>query len=167
MQLETIQEAIKMAMKTHASLEVETLRAVVAAVKKAAIDKRCDITEELVDEMLLKEVKIIKEQIAACPVNRPELLDEYKHRLKIVETFAPTIETNRDTIRSMIAVELAQAGIEPGAAKGVIMKAVMPKLKGRVDMKIANELLNKLTVIQDPAIDIKDGACPIFHFEGE
>ena len=54
MKLETIQESIKMAMKTHATLEVETLRSVVAAVKKGAIDIRCEITEELVDEMLLK-----------------------------------------------------------------------------------------------------------------
>ena len=102
MKLETIQESIKTAMKTHATLEVETLRSVVAAVKKAAIDKRCEITEELVDEMLLKEVKIIKEQIDTCPSSRPELLDEYQHRLMIVEAFAPELITDEAKIASMI-----------------------------------------------------------------
>ena len=143
MRLETIQESIKMAMKTHATLEVETLRAVVAAVKKAAIDRRCEITEDLVDEMLLKEVKIIKEQIDTCPDSRTELKDEYEHRLMIIENFAPKLITDESQIIHMIAAALTQAGINPETVsnKGQIMKIVMPQLKGKVDMKIANQVI--------------------------
>ena len=142
MTLETIQESIKTAMKTHATLEVETLRSVVAAVKKAAIDRRCEITEALVDEMLLKEVKIIKEQIETCPATRPELREEYEHRLMIVENFAPKLVTDETTIKTMIGVALASAGVDPKTAnKGQVMKAVMPTLKGKVDMKIANQVI--------------------------
>ena len=142
MKLETIQESIKTAMKTHATLEVETLRSVVAAVKKAAIDKRCEITEELVDEMLLKEIKIIKEQIDTCPASRSEMLDEFQHRLMIVENFAPKLITDETTIKTMIGVALASANIDPKTAnKGQVMKAVMPVLKGKVDMKIANQVI--------------------------
>ena len=144
MKLETIQESIKIAMKTHATLEVETLRSVVAAVKKAAIDRRCEITEALVDEMLLKEVKIIKEQIDTCPDSRAEMKDEYEHRLMIVEAFAPKLITDEAEIKFMIWVALTSAGIDPETAnKGQIMKAVMPALKGKVDMKIANQIIEK------------------------
>ena len=144
MTLETIQESIKMAMKTHATLEVETLRSVVAAVKKAAIDKRCEITEELVDEMLLKEVKIIKEQIETCPATRPEILEEYEHRLMIVENFAPKLVTDEAQITHMVVAALVSAGIDPATVtnKGQIMKVVMPALKGKVDMKIANQVIS-------------------------
>jgi uncharacterized protein YqeY len=144
MKLETIQESIKMAMKTHATLEVETLRSVVAAVKKAAIDKKCEITEELVDEMLLKEIKIIKEQIETCPATRPEMREEYEHRLMIVENFAPKLVTDEAQITHMIVAALAQEfGAAIPANKGLIMKAVMPKLKGKVDMKIANQVISE------------------------
>ena len=142
MKLETIQESIKMAMKTHATLEVETLRSVVAAVKKAAIDKRCEITEELVDEMLLKEVKIIKEQIETCPATRPEMLEEYEYRLMIVENFAPKLVTDPIEITAMVEATLVKAGVDIETAnKGQVMKAVMPALKGKVDMKIANQII--------------------------
>lgn len=142
MTLETIQESIKIAMKTHATLEVETLRGVVAAVKKAAIDRQCEITEALVDEMLLKEVKIIKEQIDTCPDSRAEMKDEYIHRLMIVENFAPKLVTDEITIKTMIGVALASAGVDPETVnKGQVMKAVMPALKGKVDMKIANQVI--------------------------
>ena len=143
MRLETIQESIKIAMKTHATLEVETLRGVVAAVKKAAIDRQCEITEALVDEMLLKEVKIIKEQIDTCPATRPEMLEEYEHRLMIVENFAPKLITDRIEITAMIEATLVKAGVDIETAnKGQIMKAVMPALKGKVDMKIANQVIS-------------------------
>ena len=145
MKLETIQESIKMAMKTHATLEVETLRSVVAAVKKAAIDKRCEITEELVDEMLLKEVKIIKEQIETCPATRPEMLEEYEHRLMIVENFAPKLVTDPIEITAMVEATLVKAGVDIETAnKGQVMKAIMPVLKGKVDMKIANQIIATL-----------------------
>ena len=145
MKLETIQESIKIAMKAHATLEVETLRSVVAAVKKAAIDRRCEITEALVDEMLLKEVKIIKEQIETCPATRPEILEEYEHRLMIVENFAPKLVTDPIEITAMIEATLVKAGIDIETAnKGQVMKAVMPVLKGKVDMKIANQVITTL-----------------------
>ena len=145
MTLEIIQESIKTAMKTHATLEVETLRGVVAAVKKAAIDRQCEITEELVDEMLLKEVKIIKEQIDTCPTTRPEMKDEYEHRLMIVEAFAPKLVTDRIEITAMIEAALVKAGVDIETAnKGQVMKAVMPVLKGKVDMKIANQVIAEI-----------------------
>lgn len=145
MTLETIQESIKIAMKTHATLEVETLRGVVAAVKKAAIDQRCEITEELVDEMLLKEVKIIKEQIETCPATRPEMREEYEHRLMIVENFAPKLVTDEVKIYNMITAILDSAGVVAETAnKGTIMKTVMPVLKGKVDMKVANQVIATL-----------------------
>ena len=145
MKLETIQESIKIAMKTHATLEVETLRSVVAAVKKAAIDRQCEITEKLVDEMLLKEVKIIKEQIETCPATRPEILKEYEHRLMIVENFAPKLVTDPIEITAMIEATLVKVGIDIETAnKGQVMKAIMPALKGKVDMKIANQVITTL-----------------------
>ena len=146
MKLETIQDSIKSAMKCHATLEVETLRSVVAAVKKAAIDRRCEITDELVDEMLLKECKIIQEQIDTCPATRPELLEEYEHRLAIVNVHAPKLITDENEILYMVAVALTQAGVDTETAnKGMIMKTVMPALKGKVDMKIANQVISKYT----------------------
>lgn len=145
MKLEILQESMVVAMKTHATVEVEVLRGVIAAVKKAAIDKKCEITEELVDETLIKEQKIVEEMIAGCPSNRPELLAEYKRKLSIIKSFAPQIIENEEEIHFLITAALANAGIEPSTAnKGQIMKTVMPVLKGKVNMKIANQVIATL-----------------------
>ena len=145
MKLEQIQESIKNAMKCHATLQVETLRSVVAAVKKAAIDKRCEITDELVDEILLKEVKIIQEQIDTCPAARSDLLEEYEHRLAIVNVHAPKLITDPVKIAEWIETILDSAGIVVETAnKGIIMKTIMPVVKGKVDMAVVNKVVANL-----------------------
>lgn len=145
MKLDTIQIAINDALKTHSMAEVETLRGVVAAAKKAAIDKRCPVTEDIVDEALLKEIKIIKEQIDTCPDNRPELKEEYKHRLDIINQYAPQLMTDPNNIHYVILKILTEAGIDYHTAnKGVIMKAIMPSLKGKADMSIVNKVVAEL-----------------------
>lgn len=145
MRLETIQEAIVVSMKTHSTIEVETLRGVVAAVKKAAIDKKCEITEELVDEILLKEKKIIQEMIDTCPKDRNDLLMKYELKMDIINDFAPQLIVEPENIHFLITSILAKANIDPQSVnKGIIMKTVMPVLKGKVDMKIANQVIDKL-----------------------
>ena len=143
MKLETIQESINNMIKDRRTADAQTMREVVAAIKKAAIDRQCNITEELVDEMLLKECKIIQEQIDTCPKEREELLETYKHKLLVVKRFAPTLIDDPVEITAMIEAVLAKAGIDPTTAnKGQIMKVVMPALKGKVDMKIANQVIS-------------------------
>ncbi len=53
--------------------------------KKAAIDEGCrdNIPEELVNKVILKEMKSVKEQIDTCPATRTDLLDEYNTRYAI------------------------------------------------------------------------------------
>ena len=146
MKLDTIQTAINDALKTHSMEEVETLRDIVAAVKKAAIDKRCEITDELVDEILLKEQKIVQEMIDTCPEIRTDLLVKYDHKMRIINSFAPKIITDKAKITAMIDAALAQEfGEAIPTNKGLIMKTLMPQLKGKVDMKIANQVISIYT----------------------
>ena len=145
MKIEIIQNAINTALKEGNTLKVDALRSVVAAVKKTAIDKRCEITEELVDEMLLKEIKIIKEQIDTCPSSRPELKEEYEHRLEIVEDYAPKLMADPVEITAAIEALLVQADVDAATAnKGLIMKTIMPHLKGKADMAVVNKIVAEI-----------------------
>ena len=145
MKIETIQNEINTALKEGNTLKVDALRSVVAAVKKAAIDKRCEITEGLVDEMLLKEIKIIKEQIDTCPNSRPELKEEYEHRLDIINQYAPKLMIDIVEITAIIESLLIKANIDIATAnKGTIMKTIMPSLKGKADMAIVNKVVAEL-----------------------
>ena len=143
--LQLLMNEIKEALKMGYRLKVDVLRSVVAAVQKASIDRQVEITSELVDEIILKEQKIIKEMIDTCPSERVELLEEYKIRKEIIDFYAPRIIADYADVRSEVEKILTKKGIDPKTAnKGQIMKAVMPEIKGKVDMKVANQVVTDL-----------------------
>lgn len=145
MTIEKLNEMIHSALKIGATLQVEVLRSVLAAVKKASIDERCEITEELINKMLLKEQKIIQEMIDTCPVSRQDLLEEYQAKKDIIDFFAPHIITEPAEVRYMVEQILVEAEIDlESANKGQVMKIIMPKIKGKVDMKVANQCITEL-----------------------
>ena len=145
MTIEKLNEMIHSALKIGATLQVEVLRSVLAAVKKASIDERCEITEDLIDKMLLKEQKIIQEMIDTCPASRQDLLEEYQAKKDIIDFFAPHIITEPAEVKFMVEQILVEAEIDLETAnKGQVMKIVMPKIKGTVDMKVANQCITEL-----------------------
>lgn len=147
MTLEILQKAMIKAMKEHNKERKDTISSLISAIKKTAIDKMCkdNITEELINEVILKEKKTVQEMIDTCPDNRTELKAEYIARLEVIEEFAPVIITDETEIKNMITTLLSDSHIEPlKSNKGQIMKIVMPKLKGKVDMKITNKVIGEL-----------------------
>lgn len=140
MQFETLQKDMIAAMKAREKSRKDAISSLISAAKKVAIDEGCrdDIKEELVDRVILKELKTVKEQIDSCPKDRTDLLEEYQARYDVINEYAP----------SMMSAEEVKAFIEENFAdviatknKGMIMKNVMPKLKGKADGKVINEVV--------------------------
>lgn len=147
MTLEFLQNDMKQAMKIGDTELRDIMRSVIGAVKKAAIDERCEITEELVDRVLLKEAKIIQEQIDTCPKDRVETLEIYNRKLAKIKCYLPQLLDNPIDIETKIRLMLLPSGIElVKANKGIIMKIVMPQFKGKADMKVVNQVIGELLV---------------------
>ncbi len=147
MTLEILQQAMIKAMKGHEKERKNTISSLVSAIKRAAIDKKCKdtITEDLVNEVILKEKKTVQEMIDTCPNSRIDLKTKYVTRLEVINEFAPTLLSDETEIKNMITTLLFNAGIEPlKINKGQIMKTVMPELKGKADMKVANKIIGEL-----------------------
>lgn len=148
MTLEFLQNDMRQAIKTGDTELRDIMRSAISAVKKAAIDERCEITEELVNKVLLKEAKIIQEQIDTCPKDRVETLELYNRKLEKIKCYLPKLIDNPKDIETAIRLMLLPAGIElVKANKGTIMKIVMPQFKGKADMKVVNQVITK--ILQD------------------
>lgn len=144
MTLEFLQNDMKMAMKIGDTELRDIMRSAIGAIKKTAIDERCEITEELVDRVLLKEAKVLQEQIDTCPKDRVDVLEVYKRKLAKIQCYLPKLMNDPEEIREIVVRELAAAGIESVKAnKGVAMKTLMPIFKGKADMKIVNQVITE------------------------
>ena len=143
MQFEQLQKDMIAAMKAHDKPRKESISVLVSAAKKIAIDNGCrdDISEEIVNQAVLKELKRVKEQIDTCPKDRADLLDEYNARLAVFEEYAPKM-LSAGEVEAILKEKFADV-LESGN-KGLIMKTVMPELKGKADGKVINEVVAKL-----------------------
>ena len=139
MTLEKLQAEMIAAMKSKNKLRKETISSIIQAVKKFGIDNMCkdNITEEQINAVILKEKKTMQEMIDTCPEDREDLSRDYKSKMMIIDEFAPALMTSKNEIQDFVNsldIELTKAN------RSIIMKA----LKGKVDMKIANQVVSSM-----------------------
>ena len=143
MKLETLQKDMIAAMKAKDKETKDSISSLIGAVKKVAIDERVrdDIPEELVDRVILKELKSVIEQIDTCPADRTELLEAYKARYAVIESYAPKM-LSAEEVKALILEKFAD--VVATKNKGMIMKNVMGELKGKADGKVINQIVAEL-----------------------
>lgn len=95
-----------------------------------AIDEGCrdDIPTEMVDRVILKEMKTVKEQIDSCPADRTDLKDEYQARYDVFSEYAPQL-MSAEEVEAILKEKFAD--VLATKNKGMIMKTVMPEFKAR------------------------------------
>lgn len=148
MTLEVLQSAKIEAIKEKNPIRKEALSAMIDACQKASITPkgRIEITEQLIDEVLIKYQKTIQEMIDTCPAEREDLMNKYLAEMHVVKEYAPQLITDTEEIRSMI---LDLVNNEYGFEKknrGQIMKIITPHFKGKADMKIVSQVVGEMFV---------------------
>lgn len=131
------------AMKARDKERKDAISSLVSAVKKAAIDSGCrdDISSELVDKVIIKELKTAKEQLDTCPAQREDLRAEYQARYDVIAEYAPRMMSPEE-VRAYIEEHFSE--LTASKNKGQIMKAAMGALKGKADGKVINEIVTEL-----------------------
>lgn len=143
MQMETLQKDMVAAMKARDKVRKDAISSLVSAVKKAGIDEGCrdNIPEEMVNRVILKEIKTVKEQLDSCPDSREDLKAEYQARYDILQEYAPAMMSEAE-VESFIVEKFAD--VIASKNKGMVMKTVMPELKGKADGKVINQVVARL-----------------------
>ena len=142
MRLEELQSAMITAMKNKDKLRKMVLSEIIDMIKKSAMGKngRSEITETMVNEAVIKYKKTVQEMIDTCPPSLTATLENYNAQMAIVNEFAPKIVSDENEIRNLILGIVGEIEFTK-SNKGQIMKTVMPALKGKVDMAVANKVL--------------------------
>lgn len=143
MELATLQQSMIAVMKAKDKSRKDAISVLVSAAKKAGIDAGCrdHIPEEMVDRVILKEIKTVKEQLDTCPAERTELKAEYQFRYEVMSEFAPKL-LSAEEVKTILTEKFAE--VLATKNKGMIMKAVMAELKGKADGKVINQVVAEL-----------------------
>ena len=143
MTLEALQKDMIAAMKAKDKTRKDVVSSLIAAVKKYGIDNgvRNDITEEMTNGVLLKELKTAKEQLDTCPKERTDLIEQYTTTYEIIKEYAPTLMSEEE-VKAILTEKFSD--VIATKNKGMIMKTVMAELKGKADGKVINAVVAEL-----------------------
>lgn len=143
--IDEIRAEMVTAMKNKDKARKDSLSMLLAALKNKAIDKRADLTEAEEFEVIKKEIKQTKETLEMAPADRTDIIEECKLRIQVLSEFAPE-EMSEDAIREVVKEVIASLGIENPTAKekGKIMKELMPKVKGKADGSLVNQIVGEM-----------------------
>ncbi len=143
--MDEVRKQMMEAMKAGDKPRKECLSLLLSALKAKYIDKRADLTEAEENEVISKELKQTRETLESTPADRTDLIEECRFRIEVLSEFAPK-ELSEDEIRAEIRKVLDELNISAPAAKdrGVIMKSLMPRVKGKADGAVVSRLVSEL-----------------------
>lgn len=147
MTIEKLQELKIAALKSGDMNTKRVLSDMIDTCQKAAITPkgRIELTEQLVDETLIKYQKTVQEMIDTCPASYPEKLHQYQEDMKIVKMYAPQLLTDKTEIETRVREIAEIAGIDlVKANRGALMRAISAELKGKADMKIVSAIVGDI-----------------------
>ncbi|MGN0995592.1 MAG: GatB/YqeY domain-containing protein [Candidatus Ventricola sp.] len=140
--IDTVRAAMMQAMKDKDKARKDALSLLLSALKNKAIDKRADLTEEEENAVIFREIKQAQETIDTTPADRVQTIEEARLRMQVYGEFVPKLMDEQE-IREVITAVLAELGIDKPTArdKGRIMKTLMPRVKGKADGSMVNQVL--------------------------
>ena len=141
---QTLQTALKEAMKARDKNRRDAIRLLQSAVKQAEIDSRAELDNDAVMNILQKEAKKRREAIAELEAaDRHAAAANEKNELAIIEDFLPQQMTAAE-LKPIIQAAIAQIGADSTKQMGQVMKIVMPKVSGLADGRQVSAIVREL-----------------------
>ena len=126
-----LNESMKDAMKSGDEVRKRTVRMVLAAVKQSEVDKRTELDDTAVMNLIQKELKNRREALEeAKKANRADLVQANQAEIDVLQAFLPKAMPAGE-LRLLIEAAIAETGASSPTDMGKVMKAVMPKVAGR------------------------------------
>ncbi len=143
--IDTVRAEMMSALKNKEKERKDALSLLLAALKNKAIDKRADLTQEEEDSIVLKEIRQCQETIDTAPKDRTEIIAQAKKRMAVYQEFAPKLMDEAEVLKA-VQDTLAELNIATPTAKdkGLLMRSLMPKLKGKADSSLVNAVISKI-----------------------
>lgn len=137
---EEIRNAFNQARKSGSSVEKSALEAVLAAILLKEKSGSGEVGDNEVLDCITKEIKVQKEIKEMFLTKHPEKSEEASQKAEILAKFLPQQLSEAEV--SAIIAEVAPQGDKSPKAKGLIMKALMPRINGRFDKAKVNALVD-------------------------
>ena len=134
------------AMKEQDKFKLSVIRMIKASIDKERIDKKIEITDEVVIDVLAKELKTREEsRLEFSKAGRTDLVEGLDKEIAIIKEYLPEPLTDEE-VDKIINDAFKETEASSIKDMGKVMKVVTPLVKGRCDMKeVSSKIKAKLS----------------------
>ena len=141
---EELMEDLKTSMKNKDSIRKNTITMVRAAIKQKEIDERVELKDGEVLEIISKQLKERKNAIEDFKKGeRQDLVEQTEREIEILLEYLPK-QLDEAEIEKIVRETIEEVEAKSMKDIGIIMKSVMPKIKGRADGNTVNKIARKI-----------------------
>jgi hypothetical protein len=136
-----LNEDLKNAMRSGDKLRLETIRSLKTMLKNAQIEKMRELTDDEVLQLLNSAAKRRKESIEQFRNSgREDRAAEEEKELAIIQAYLPA-QLDESEIEKIVVETIAEVNATSPKDMGKVMGAIMPKVKGRADGKLIQQIV--------------------------
>ena len=139
--MELLTADMKAAMKQGEKARLSVIRLVRGAVRQAEIDGKKTLNDDEIIGVITKEVKMRRDSIEEFERGgRTDLVNKTKAEIDILMPYLPA-QLSADEVKEIVEAAVAEVGATTAKDMGKVMGVLMPRVKGRADGKLVNELV--------------------------
>lgn len=136
-------EDMKTALRQGDKISLGAIRLLRARIIELEKDSQRPLTDEEVQETAFAAIKRHREAAEQFKRgNRQDLVDKEEGEIAVIERYLPR-QMSEDELRAAVAESIRETGATQPADLGKVMGALMPKIKGRADGKLANQFVRE------------------------
>lgn len=141
---ENLLQDMKEAMKNKDTIRKNTIQLVRGGVLQIEKDKKVELDDEGVLEVISKELKKRRDSLPDFERSgRMDLVDDLNKEIEILLAYLPE-QLSESEIKNIVEEAINEVGATTMKDMGKVMGAVTPKVKGRADNKIVSSLVKEL-----------------------
>jgi uncharacterized protein YqeY len=138
-----LMEDMKGAAKEKAKARLSIIRFALAAVQNKEKELLRELSEQEAIQVISGLIKKGKESIEQFRTGqRPDLVEKEEHEVAVLQAFLPQQLTTAE-LETEVSTAVEEAGASAPQDMGKVMKILMPRIAGRADGKVVNELVRK------------------------
>ena len=138
-----LQEDLKSSMKNKDNTKKSVVTLIRASIKQYEVDNRVELGDAEITDLIAKLLKQTRDSLGEFQkANRDDLVSQAEAEIEVLKEYLPQ-QLSEEELNEIVISTISEVGATSMKDMKNIMSSIMPKVKGRADGKLINELVRK------------------------
>ncbi len=142
--LDRFSEDLKESLKSRNSIKTSVIRLLKSSIKYREIEKKAPLSDDEIIEVIMSGIKQRRESVEQFSKGgRTDLVQKESNEIEIMQAYLPQPLTEEELVDEVKSV-IKEVGATSAKDMGKVMKALMPRIKGRAEGTKVSSIVKEL-----------------------